>query len=59
MVECPIMDACLPSRPEAKEKPAPPAASPVLHRVCVQCNNMFRVPPDKFDAKQCPKCHKG
>jgi len=35
------------------------AASPMLHRVCIQCNNMFRVPPDKFDAKQCPNCHKG
>jgi hypothetical protein len=33
--------------------------SPVLHRVCIQCNNMFRVSPDKFDAKQCPACHKG
>jgi len=33
--------------------------SPVLHRVCIQCNNMFIVPPDKFDAKHCPACHKG
>jgi hypothetical protein len=42
-------------------KSAPPATSsvPVIHRVCVQCNNVFRVPADKFDAKQCPKCHKG
>jgi len=41
--------------------PGQPGAivSPVLHRVCIQCNNMFRVPPDKFDAKQCPACHKG
>lgn len=31
----------------------------VLHRVCIQCNNVFRVPPEKFDAKQCPNCHKG
>ena len=31
----------------------------VLHKVCIQCNNMFRVTPDRFDAKQCPKCHKG
>ena len=36
--------------------PAPPK---VLHRVCIQCNNVFRVAPDKFDAKQCPNCHKG
>ncbi len=36
------------------------AATPkVLHRVCIQCNNVFRVPPEKFDAKQCPNCHKG
>jgi len=33
--------------------------SPVIHRVCIQCNNMFRVTPDRFDAKQCPICHKG
>jgi hypothetical protein len=33
--------------------------SPVIHRVCIQCNNMFRVTPDRFDAKQCPTCHKG
>ncbi len=39
-------------------RPASPA-SPVIHRVCIQCNNMFQVPPDKFDAKQCPNCHKG
>ena len=33
--------------------------SSVIHRVCIQCNNMFRVTPDRFDAKQCPTCHKG
>ena len=32
---------------------------PVIHRVCIQCNNMFVVPADKYDAKQCPNCHKG
>ncbi len=53
------MDAFLPARSEEKKIPAAPATSPVLHRVCIQCNNMFRVPPDKFDAKQCPNCHKG
>jgi len=36
-----------------------PVSSSVLHRVCIQCNNMFQVTPDKFDAKQCPACHKG
>ena len=40
--------------PSSTEKPLG-----VLHRVCVQCNNVFRVPADKFDAKQCPNCHKG
>lgn len=33
--------------------------SAFLHRVCIQCNNMFRVTLDKFDVKQCPNCHKG
>jgi len=42
-------------------KPIRPGAviSPVIHRVCIQCNNMFCVTPDRFDAKQCPICHKG
>lgn len=31
---------------------------PVLHRVCVTCNNMFRVTPENYEAKQCPNCHK-
>jgi hypothetical protein len=45
----------------AKNQPLQPGAvvSPVIHRVCIQCNNMFRVAPDRFDAKQCPNCHKG
>jgi hypothetical protein len=42
------------------KSPQPGAViSPVIHRVCIQCNNMFRVTPDRFDAKQCPICHKG
>jgi hypothetical protein len=44
--------------PKGSPKSAP-VTSKVLHRVCIQCNNMFRVAPDKFDAKQCPACHKG
>jgi hypothetical protein len=32
--------------------------APVIHRVCVTCNNMFRVSPENYDAKQCPNCHK-
>jgi hypothetical protein len=31
----------------------------LIHRVCIQCNAMFPVTPDRFDAKQCPNCHKG
>ena len=31
----------------------------IVHRVCIQCNQMFPVTPDRFDAKQCPNCHKG
>jgi hypothetical protein len=53
------MDAATPLPKNPAEKPAPSAPSPVLHRVCIQCNNMFRVPPHQFDAKQCPNCHKG
>jgi hypothetical protein len=53
------MDASESTRPEKKQSSAAPAESPVLHRVCIQCNNMFRVTPDKFDARQCPHCHKG
>jgi len=47
--------------PGGSPKPLQPGAvvSPVIHRVCIQCNNMFRVTPDRFDAKQCPTCHKG
>jgi hypothetical protein len=49
------------SHPPVAKKPLQPGAvvSPVIHRVCIQCNNMFRVTPDRFDAKQCPNCHKG
>lgn len=39
---------------QPEEKPAA-----VIHRVCIQCNNMFRVTPDRIEAKQCPNCHKG
>jgi hypothetical protein len=49
------------SHPASLGKPLQPGAivSPVIHRVCIQCNNMFCVTPDRFDAKQCPNCHKG
>ena len=41
-----------------EHKPVDPK-QPFLHRVCIQCNNMFRVTPETYDAKQCPNCHKG
>jgi hypothetical protein len=49
------------SHPASLNKPpqAGTVVSSVIHRVCIQCNNMFRVTPDRFDAKQCPNCHKG
>jgi len=45
--------------PHAQENAPLRHAPRVIHRVCIQCNNMFRVTPDRFDAKQCPNCHKG
>lgn len=36
----------------------PQAGQPVLHRVCITCNNMFRATPENYEAKQCPNCHK-
>ncbi|MGO9640590.1 MAG: hypothetical protein ACLP1Y_04700 [Candidatus Acidiferrales bacterium] len=48
-----------PAHDEKQSHEPPPADGPVLHRVCIQCNNMFRVTPDRYDAKQCPNCHKG
>jgi Zn finger protein HypA/HybF involved in hydrogenase expression len=39
---------------KAEEEP-----KPINHRVCTQCNNMFPVPADRYDVKQCPNCHKG
>jgi hypothetical protein len=41
----------------APHTPAPGAA--LIHRVCIQCNNMFTVDAANFEAKQCPACHKG
>jgi hypothetical protein len=49
------------SQAQAHAHNAPPArgSKRILHRVCIQCNNMFRVSPENFDAKQCSNCHKG
>ncbi len=43
---------------KTETKPAD-AKKPPLHRVCIQCNNMFRVTPENYEAKHCPNCHKG
>jgi len=52
-----------PNIPVARQvqDPREPAKSTevFIHRVCIQCNNVFRVPAERFDAKQCPNCHKG
>ncbi|MBZ5702836.1 MAG: hypothetical protein LAN84_13435 [Acidobacteriia bacterium] len=49
-----------PTKPEHKgPPPVPPLGAPAIHRVCIQCNGMFRVAPENYDAKQCPNCHKG
>lgn len=44
---------------ESQQQKPPEAKQPVIHRVCIQCNNMFTVTMDRFEAKHCPKCHKG
>jgi hypothetical protein len=51
-------NASEPGRSQNSPQPAQPPES-FIHRVCIQCNGVFRVPADKFDAKQCPNCHKG
>ena len=40
------------TKPDEKQQP-------VIHRVCITCNNMFRVTADNYEAKHCPNCHKG
>jgi hypothetical protein len=52
------------TQPEQKPKPGFPTQGaetqkPLIHRVCVTCNNMFQVTPERYEAKQCPACHKG
>jgi hypothetical protein len=48
-----------PVQPNSQDAHSINPAQPLLHRVCIQCNNMFCVTPDHYDAKQCPNCHKG
>jgi len=54
-----MSEASKPSSPQPQPAAALPEASAFVHRVCIQCNNMFRVLAAKFDAKHCPNCHKG
>jgi hypothetical protein len=51
-------NAPAPGQTEHSQQP-PKSPESYIHRVCIQCNNVFRVPADKFDVKQCPNCHKG
>jgi len=44
---------------EAEASQGSPAQRRVIHRVCITCNGMFRVPPENYEAKHCPNCHKG
>ncbi len=46
------------NEPQKSENKPETQSQPVIHRVCVTCNNMFRVTPDNYEAKQCPNCHK-
>jgi len=47
------------SQPDHPKEATPKPGEPAIHRVCIQCNAMFLVRPENFDAKQCPNCHKG
>ncbi len=47
------------SEAQKTEPKKDPKQGPVIHRVCIQCNNMFVVSADNYEAKQCPNCHKG
>ncbi len=45
---------------QTKHEPKQDAGDkPKIHRVCIQCNNMFEVTADNYEAKHCPNCHKG
>lgn len=54
-----MADAAPEHKTQTHNAPPPRGSDRVLHRVCIQCNNMFRVTPENYDAKQCPNCHKG
>ena len=41
---------------QAPTHTCPPEAT--LHRICIQCNNVFCVTPEHYDAKHCPTCRK-
>ena len=47
------------SEPQKVETKPDEKPKPVIHRVCITCNGMFRVIADNYEAKHCPKCHKG
>ncbi len=46
------------SEPQKSESKSGTKPQPVIHRVCISCNNMFRVTPENYEAKHCPNCRK-
>ncbi len=46
------------SEPQKSESKTGTQPQPVIHRVCISCNNMFRVTPENYEAKHCPICRK-
>lgn len=61
MLECARMSeaAKAESKAERGGHESTATGKPVIHRVCIQCNGMFKVTADNYAAKQCPNCHKG
>jgi hypothetical protein len=60
VLEFPPMDQEKKADPASHAAPHhPPPGAALIHRVCIQCNNMFTVDAANFEAKQCPACHKG
>lgn len=53
------MDETPQTKTEHNAEPKPnPQSGPLIHRVCISCNNMFVVPLEKYEEKHCPACHK-
>ncbi len=48
----------IPQEKESHETKQDATKGPLIHRVCISCNNMFVVSLDNYEAKHCPTCHK-